>query len=124
MGTPAIQVEGLDSLRRELRAVKDRELDKEMKAIHKDLAEQVVRRALPHVPVVTGALKRSVRAAGTVRDAVGRAGKKSVPYAAVVHWHYGPPFLRDAAEKVERDVVDQYDRAVAQMLDKTIGRSR
>jgi hypothetical protein len=121
-GRPAVRVEGLDELRRELRRVKDRELDGEMKQIHLDLAREVVDRAEPNVPVRTGRLKASLRAAGTVRDAIGRVGKASVPYAAVVHWKYGPPFLRDAAQSLEQDIVDRYDRTVAEMLDRTIGR--
>lgn len=122
MPKPSVHVEGLDQLRRELRRVKDRELDQEMKQIHLDLAREVVDRALPNVPVRTGALKASVRAAGTVRDAIGRVGKASVPYAPVVHWKYGPPFLTDAAQQLERDIVDRYDRQVSEMLDRTIGR--
>lgn len=120
MATPSISVEGLDQLRKQLRQVKDVELNDEMKAIHKELAEEVTRRALPNVPVRSGALKASVRSAGTVRDAIGRAGKKSVPYAAAVHWKYGPPFLRDAAKHIERDITDRYDRAVSEMLNRTI----
>lgn len=124
MTTPAIKVEGLDQLRRELRRVKDSELNAEMKRIHQDLAEEVLDRARPNVPVRSGALKRSLRGSGTVRDAVGRAGKKAVPYAAAIHWGRrgmrARPFLRTAAEKIERDIVDRYDRAVAQMLDRTI----
>lgn len=120
---PAVRVEGLDELRRSLRRVKNTELNQEMKQIHMDLAREVVDRALPNVPARTGRLKASVRAAGTVRDAIGRVGKASVPYAPVVHWKYGPPFLTDAAQRIERDIVDRYDRQVAEMLDKTIGRT-
>lgn len=122
MARSAVRVEGLDELRKNLRRVKDTELNDEMKAIHAELAEEITRRALPNVPVRTGRLKASVRSSGTVRDAIGRAGKASVPYAPAVHWKYGPPFLRDAAEHIERDVVERYDRHVAEMLDRTIGR--
>lgn len=125
---PAIRVEGVDELRRALRQVKDRELDDEMKKIHADLAREIVDRALPNVPVRTGALKATVRAAGTVRDAIGRAGKASVPYAAPIHWGWpkhgikGRPFLTDAAQSVEKDITERYDRQVAEMLEKVIGR--
>lgn len=116
-----IVVEGLDDLRRALRRVKDQGLNDELKAIHKALAEDITRLALPKVPVRTGRLKQSVRAAGTVKDAIGRVGSASVPYAAAVHWKYGPPFLTDAAARVERDVVDRYDQALADLLDRQIG---
>lgn len=122
MVAPSIQIDGIKELNRQLRRVKDKGLDDELKAIHSAIADEVTQLALPRVPVVTGALKRSVRSSGTKAAAIGRAGKKSVPYAAAVHWKYGPPFLRDAAVKIERDIVDRYDKAVAGMLERTIGR--
>ena len=128
MARAAIHVEGLTELRRGLRRVKDRELDDEMKKIHEDLAKDVLRLAAPNVPVRTGALLASMRAAGTVRDAIGRVGRASVPYAPPIHWGHpakGIPanrFLTDAAQRLEADIVDKYDREVAQMLDKVIGR--
>lgn len=124
--TRAIRVEGLDELRRELRRVKDRELDEEMKQIHLDLAREVVEKARRNVPVKSGRLRDSLRPSGTVRDAVGRAGKASVPYAPIVHWGWpargipSRPFLREAAEAIERDITDRYDAQVEQMLDRVI----
>lgn len=125
----AIHVDGLDDLRRNLRRVKDKELDDEMKAIHAELAREVVAKAQPNVPVKSGALKASLRSAGTVRDAIGRVGKASVPYAAPIHWGWpkrgitGRPFLTDAAQSVERDITERYDQQVADMLEKVIGRT-
>lgn len=109
--------------------MKDSELDGEMKKIHQDLALEVLKRAQPNVPVKSGALRASLRAAGTVRDAIGRVGKASVPYAAPIHWGWKAhniqprPFLTDAAEALEQDIVDRYDRQVAQMLDRVVGRT-
>ena len=126
MAGAAIKVEGLDELRRDLRRVKDKALDDELKAIHDDLAKEVVARARPKVPVRTRKLLSTIRAGGTVRDAIGRAGKASVPYAPPIHWGYAAhgieprPFLRQAAEELERDIVDRYDKAVAGMLDRVI----
>lgn len=108
--------------------MKDSELNDEMKQIHQELARDVLRLAEPNVPVRSGALKGSLRASGTVRDAIGRAGKASVPYAGPIHYGWKArnikpqPFLTDAAERLERDITDRYDREVAQMLDKVIGR--
>lgn len=130
MPSPSIEVEGLKELRKKLRQVKDSALNDEMKAIHVALAAEITRRALPRVPVDSGALKASVRSSGTVRDAVGRVGKKAVPYAPIIHWGWpkrGIPrrqFLRDAAEVLERDIVDRYDDAVASMLERVITRGR
>ena len=72
MAGAAIKVEGLDELRRDLRRVKDKALDDELKAIHDDLAKEVVARARPKVPVRTRKLLSTIRAGGTVRDAIGR----------------------------------------------------
>lgn len=124
MVAPAIKVEGIKELNRQLRQVKNRGYDDELKAIHKGIAEEVNRVAVRRVPVQTGALRRSIRASGTKAAAVGRAGKKSVPYAPKIHWGgrgvRARPFLREAAETVERDIVGRYDRAIAALLDKAI----
>lgn len=116
----AIHAPGLDRLRRELRQVKDRELDDELKAIHLGLAADVVELAEPNVRVKSGAMLDTLRAAGTVKDAIGRVGKASLPYVPAQHWKYGPPFLTDAAAQLERDIRERYDAAVAQMLDRVI----
>lgn len=126
MAKAGIRVDGLNELRRDLRKAKDSELNAEMRKIHKELADEVVAKALPNVPVRTGRLRQSVRSAGTVRDAIGRAGNRTAPYAAVIHWGSPRrniprrPFLRDAAEQVERDVVDRYEKAVAKMFDRVL----
>jgi hypothetical protein len=128
MATAAVKVDGLDELRKWLRRVKDSELDDEMKKIHRELADEVLRGAEPNVPVRTGALLASLRATGTVRDAIGRVGKASVPYAPPIHWGHparGIPanqFLRNAAERLEADIVDRYDRQVAGKLDRVVSR--
>lgn len=129
MPQPTIHVEGLDELRRELRRVKDSELDQEMKAIHRELALEIARRAASKVPVgETLRLWKSIRATGTVRDAIGRAGGASVPYAPPIHWGWKArnikprPFLVDAAAELEPNITDRYDQEVARMLDKVIGR--
>lgn len=114
-----------------------------MKALHLALAREVERHAQRLVPVRTGKLKSSIRSSGTVRDAIGRAGSKAVPYAAAVHWGHGErnlavrrhgtqsrhggrkasranPFLRFAAQMVEGDITDRYDQAVHRMLNRVI----
>lgn len=126
MARAAIQVDGLDRLRAELRRAKDVELNAEMKQFHQELAAEIVELALPEVPVLSGDLAETVRAAGTVRDAIGRAGSKAVPYGPPIHWGWkargipARPFLQNAAAQIETGVVDRYDRAVARMLDRVI----
>lgn len=126
MAKPSIEVEGLNELRKALRQAKDKELNETMREIHRELAREIVQRALPNVPVKTGKLKATVRAAGTIRDAIGRAGKATVPYAPPIHWGWPKrnikpnPFLVDAAETIERDIVDRYDKAVSDMLNRLV----
>lgn len=126
MAKPSIEVEGLNELRKALRQAKDKELNETMREIHRELAREIVQRALPNVPVKTGKLKATVRAAGTIRDAIGRAGKATVPYAPPIHWGWPKrnikpnPFLVDAAQTIERDIVDRYDKAVSDMLNRLV----
>ena len=126
MAKPSIEVEGLNELRKALRQAKDKELNETMREIHRELAREIVQRALPNVPVKTGELKATVRAAGTIRDAIGRVGKATVPYAPPIHWGWPRrnikpnPFLVDAAQNIERDIVDRYDKAVSDMLDRLV----
>lgn len=118
----AINMVGVAELRAKLRRLQDTDLNNALKKIHKELAEEVIKIADPNVPVRTGRLKASLRGSGTLKNAVGRVGSASVPYAPIVHWKYGPPFLTDAAAKIEPGVVDRFDAAIAEQLDRTIGR--
>lgn len=126
---PEVQVEGLDTLRKALRQIGDRDLKAALADANRKLAKAIVDKALPHVPVGrTGRLRQSVRALGNVSGALGKAGSAKVAYAAAIHWgrdegntNYkagkyarglsalqGRPFLWEAAKEVERDVVEQY----------------
>lgn len=123
MKGPALHFTGLDELVRDLRKIADKDLKDEMKAANKQIADQVIRLALPRVPVRSGRLKASVRGSGTLAGAIGRAGSARVPYAAAIHWGrkrggviQGRPFLWDAAKSVERDVADDYLKAIERVL--------
>lgn len=130
MARPNVHIEGLDEFRRAIRKCQDETVDEALKAIHLELADEVVRRAMSDVPVKTGRLKATLKARGTVRDMIGRAGGiKSVPYAPPVHWGNSKlgiesrPFLTDAAKALEADITDRYDEVMADMLDRVIGRT-
>lgn len=132
---PAVRVEGLRELRKDLRALDDAVGNQMLKDAHKALAEKVIDLALPHVPVgATGALKASVRGLGSISKATGKAGGARVPYAAAVHWGTGPrpglrgphniarrPFLWNAIEKLRHTgAVEEYARQLEDILDRTV----
>ena len=123
---PAITVEGVRELRSELRKLKDKSYDDELKALHASIAAEVVARAEPNVPYRSGDLRRSLRGSGTKAAAVGRVGRTSVPYAAVIHWGWksrgivARPFLQDAAERLEADVEARYADAIHGLLGRSI----
>ena len=141
MAQPAIQVVGMRELRRDLRRVGDRDLNDALIRLNRDLAREITNRALPLVPVRTGALQASVRSSGNLSGAIGRAGRASVPYAAAVHWgrsrgnvqfRHGRfsrgqgsvlarPFLWLAAQTIERNVVDRYRQGINRVLDTVRG---
>lgn len=134
MAGPEWRVEGLKELRRELRQIRDKELDKQLKKANESIAKEIVAKALPNVPVRSGRLRASVKGVGRVSGAVGKAGSPSrVPYAATIHWGRkrgnvwggrmgnnpvkGRPFLTDAAASIEQDVADRYMDEIDRVLD-------
>lgn len=132
----SVRVEGADELRRAIRAISDKQLAGQLKDTNKSAAQIVVDRALPNVPVASGRLRSSVWALGSQRAGQAKAGRANVPYAAAIHWGrragnvgrppgnhtggnpiQGRPFLWDAAQASNRQVVEQYERDVARLLD-------
>lgn len=85
MVRPAVEIEGLNKL---LRALE--KLDDEAKQSFKDVGGRVGRlvaeQAREEVPVRSGALQRTIRAANTGRGAKIRAGSARVPYAGPIHF--------------------------------------
>ena len=137
----SVKVEGLDNLRKVIRRVADKDLVDALKSANKSAAQLVVDRAVPNVPVRTGRLRASVRALGSQRSGQAAAGSARAPHAATIHWgrkrgnvgsppgnHPGPnavaarPFLADAAEKANEQIVREYETAVNQLMDAIGGR--
>lgn len=117
------------ALKRELKRIADRGLKQELARANKEIAESIVAKALPNVPVRTGRLKRSLRALGNQSGAIGKAGSSSVPYAAAIHWGrkqggviVGRPFLREAANTVDKKVVDIYEKRIKRLFAKVSSR--
>lgn len=128
-----IQVEGAKELARAFRQAGNG-LPKALREVHKKLAEIVVRKATPNVPVQSGALVRSVKALGSQQKASAKAGTAArVPYAPAVHWGTGPrpglrgphniarkPFLWDALQATKSQVGDEYLAAVDELMEEAL----
>lgn len=133
-----VGVEGLKELQKAIRKLADADMKKELQALNKELANQIVQAALPNVPVRTGRLRSAVRATASQTAAYGKAGGARVPYAAAIHWGEGSgnvnhttgatvgrpmrnitgrPFLWDAIDRLDRRLVDQYEEKLDKMLD-------
>lgn len=126
-----VRVDGARELRR---ALKQAEIDAkdDIKDAHKSVAEIVVARARQLVPVapadmataVPGLLRDSLRTGQTQTAAIGRAGRKSVPYAAPIHWGWFKRgikpslFLTKAASETEPKWVAEYEKKFDKILDK------
>lgn len=121
-----VEIEGLGDLRRALKGLEDGVAD--LKAINLQAAQIVADQAESLVPVGSGALRDSIRAAGQAGAGVVRAGKTSVPYAGVIHFGWPghniepQPFLYDALDERRRQVLDVYDKALDGIISKHFGR--
>jgi phage gpG-like protein len=116
-------------LQRELRRIADTDLKNELAAANKDIAQAIVDKAMPNIPVRSGRLRASVRALGNQSGAVGKAGSASVRYAAAIHWGRkrggvitARPFLRDAAKSIEDDAVKTYEERVYRLFERVSSR--
>lgn len=81
---PLVSVVGARQLRRQLKAAGDDLTD--LKDTHKRAAEIAAKGAARLAPEHSGALKKSIRSAGTKTAAIVRVGKKTVPYAHAIQW--------------------------------------
>ena len=101
----------------------DSELDEKMRAASKRAAQAIVPEAQKMVPVISGALKRSIRADATRRYARIKAGTAArTPYALAVHrGTYRPgskgrtratKYLSSVIPKVFPEIIDEYVKAM------------
>ena len=121
-----IRIEGLKEARKKIRGLLD-EMDEqaargELKNMNQEAAEIVRRRAVALVPVRSGHLRETLRAAGTQKSARVRAGFKRVPYAGPIHFGWAirairpQPFLYDALDQRRHEVVQHYDRQLEALI--------
>lgn len=125
MARPTVEIEGLNKL---LRALE--KLDDEAKQSFKDVGGRVGRlvaeQGREEVPVRSGALQRTIRAANTGRGAKVRAGSAKVPYAGPIHFGWRSRniepnnFLYRAVDKKVDVALDMYLEEVHKIWNRNV----
>ena len=95
-----------------------------MKETHLKAAEVVVNGAVRYVPVRTGKLAASIRAAATMTSGKVRAGSAAVPYAGPIHFGWPArrikpqPFIYDAMDVRRKEVYELYAARIYGLIDQ------
>lgn len=123
MAKPAIRVEGLNKLTRNLKKLEG-DVSGSVKKLNGELAEEVAVVARRKVPRRSGTLAGSIRSSGQARTGVVRAGKASVPYAGPIHFGWAKrnirpqPFLYDALDERRDDIVRRWADELEKLVRK------
>lgn len=108
-----VTIDGLNQLRRALKSL-DPEAKEGFKQAGFASANIVADTARTLVPVITGNLRDTIRAALIESGGKVRAGVKAVPYAGPIHFGWGrrnitpQPFLYSAIDSRKQEVLDTY----------------
>lgn len=126
MTTPnmGVKIEGLSELRSKLRRL-DKDLPKALTSLHKKVAEPVAAVARRRAPKRSNRLASSVRAGGSQKAAMIRAGTNVAKhrYAGVIHYGWPrrniepQPFLTDAMQATQKQTIRTYDKELGRFLD-------
>lgn len=109
----AVEIDGARRLRTTLKKAGYDIAD--FKKVNRAAATTVASFSKSTAPVRSGKLKSTIRAAGTARAGIVRAGFKRVPYAGPIHWGWparnikAQPWLADTAKVTEPVWVPQYE---------------
>lgn len=123
-----VKVEGLNRLTGTLRAA-GAEIQ-ELKDLNLRAAQTVLQAAIASAPVGDsrgGHIRDSLRAAGTQRMGIIRAGGAKQPYGNYIHWnnklnrYQGNPWLSNAAQQTEPIWVAFYFKELERITDKVSG---
>jgi hypothetical protein len=128
MMAKAVRITGHKEARKRIRGILD-EMDQqaargELKNMNQEAAQIVADRAVGLVPVQTGTLRDTIRAAGAQKSGRVRAGFKRVPYAGPIHFGWAArnidpnPFLYDALDQRRREVLQHYDQQLEALIKK------
>lgn len=124
--TKAVRITGHEEVRKAIRQIGN-EMDRNaakgaLKKMNLEAAELVKTVADGLVPVQTGKLAATVRAAGSQKSARVRAGYQRVPYAGPIHFGWPDrgirpqPFLYEALDQRRSKVIDLYDDRLAKLI--------
>jgi HK97 gp10 family phage protein len=129
-----VQVDGLNELNRNLRQLRDRDLNRKVREVNKQAAEVVKPEAKRTAPVGhrdaksarryrPGKLERSITVQASVKGARIKAGSAArVPYAGAIHFgwpaHHVRPnrFLYRAMARKSDEVSETYEREISSVL--------
>lgn len=119
----SVRVEGLNKVRRDLKKLaSDVDYGDQFLAVNKTLADAVAGDSKNYVPVLTGSLSGSIRAAATAKSGRVKAGYKAVPYAGPIHFGWPArfikpqPFVYDAIDKRRGEIKDRYEQLIAKLI--------
>lgn len=125
MARPTVEIEGLNKLLRALEQLDD-EAKKSFKDVGSRVGQLVAAQGREEVPVRSGALRGTIRAANTARGAKVRAGSRKVPYAGPIHFGWRArniepnKFLYRAVDKKVDEALDMYLREVHNIWNRNI----
>lgn len=118
-----VKVEGLSKVRRDLKKLaKDVDYSDQFLAVNKTLADAVAGESKNYVPVVSGGLQGSIRAAASKTSGRVKAGFKAVPYAGPIHFGWPArfikpqPFIYDAIDKRRDQIKDRYEQLIKKLI--------
>ena len=135
-----VNIVGGKELRSALRAAGGKPLLDEVRDARREVAEQVVAEALPHIPMRTGRLRRATRSLASQTSGRAVSGGGAVRYAGAIHWGRktgnvwgnrkgrnvigGRPYLWDAAQRVDQRGVAAraFEKRISALIDRLFRR--
>lgn len=121
----SFEIEGLNKLLRALEKL-DEEAKQEFKNIGQKVGDFVADKAREEAPVLSGDLRKSIRAVATGRGAKIRAGSRRVPYAGPIHFGWRKRNIREnrflyrAVDKSVNEAVDMYLEEIYKIWNRNI----